>query len=110
MSVPVRRAASQSRGSSSRQIGGFTGVTLGELAIALGGRLTDGAAAGQQITGVRSLRVAAENEVSFYWGTCRYLEQARATRAAAIICDSPIEGVKRPLLVVQDARLATSLL
>jgi len=85
-------------------------MTLGELATALGGSLTDEAAAGRQITGIRSLRVAVEHEVSFYWGAPRYLEQARATRAAAIICHVPIEGVTRPLLLVDDARLAASVL
>jgi len=98
----------KSRPSSSRQIGGVTDTTLGELATALDGSLTDEAAAGQQITGIRSLRVAAEHEVSFCWGAPRYIEQARATRAAAIICDKPIEGVTRPLLLVEDARLAMS--
>jgi len=76
----------------------------------LGGLLTDDAAAGQEITGIRSLRLAVENEVSFYWGASRYLEQARATRAAAIICNAPIAGVTRPLLLVHDARLAASVL
>src|SRR5262250_2050084 len=102
----VRRArALESRPFSSRPLWGVTAMTLGELATALGGSLTEEAAAGRPITGIRSLRVAVEHEVSFYWGAPRYLEQARATRAAAIICHAPIEGVTRPLLLVDDARL-----
>jgi UDP-3-O-[3-hydroxymyristoyl] glucosamine N-acyltransferase len=85
-------------------------MTLGELALSLGGKLTDEAALERTVTAIRSLKSAGESDVSFYKGDPRYLDLARASRAAAIICDVAIEGAKCPLIVVEDAGLAFSFL
>ncbi len=84
--------------------------TLGELASSIAGTLTDERGSDRPIRAIRSLVAATEDDVSFFKGDPRYLPQARATRAAAIITDVPLEGVERPLILVSDAALAVSFL
>ena len=84
--------------------------TLGEIAALLGGELTDASVAAKRIRGVRSLTRATGDDLAFFHGAARYLEEARATKAAAIVCDARFEGATGPLIVVEDAGLATSFL
>jgi UDP-3-O-[3-hydroxymyristoyl] glucosamine N-acyltransferase len=86
------------------------GLTIGELASAIGGRLTDESIAGKRAARFRSLVVAGPDDVSFYKGDPNYLPQMRATRAATVVCDAEIAGAPCPLIVVDDAALAVSFL
>jgi UDP-3-O-[3-hydroxymyristoyl] glucosamine N-acyltransferase len=85
-------------------------LTLGDLAAAIDGRLTDEGARDTRVKAVRSLSSAGPDDVTFYRGDPRYLKQAQATNGAAIIADTPIEGAARPLLLVEDAGVAVSFL
>jgi UDP-3-O-[3-hydroxymyristoyl] glucosamine N-acyltransferase len=85
-------------------------ATLGELALMLGGSLSDESVASRRVRALRSLESATEDDLVVFRGDQRYLEAARATRAAAIVCDGPFEGAARPLLVVEDAASAFSFL
>jgi UDP-3-O-[3-hydroxymyristoyl] glucosamine N-acyltransferase len=84
--------------------------TLGEIAALLGGELTDASVATKRVRGVRSLALATGDDLAFFHGAARYLDEARGTRAAAIVCDARFDGAARPLIVVEDAGLATSFL
>lgn len=86
------------------------GLTIGELASAIGGRLTDESIAAKRAAAFRSLVVAGPDDVSFYRGDPKYLAQVKATRAATVVCDSEIAGAPCPLIVVADAALAVSFL
>jgi UDP-3-O-[3-hydroxymyristoyl] glucosamine N-acyltransferase len=85
-------------------------LTIGELASAIGGRLTDESVAAKRPSRLRSLVVAGPDDVSFYKGDPKYLSQVKATRAATIVCDSEIAGAPCPLIIVEDAGLAVSFL
>jgi UDP-3-O-[3-hydroxymyristoyl] glucosamine N-acyltransferase len=85
-------------------------TTLGELAASIGGELTDATLAGSAVKGIRSLSTAGPDEVSFFKGDPRYLDDVRATRALAVVADTRIEGVERPLILVEDAGVAVSFL
>ncbi|MEZ0231149.1 MAG: UDP-3-O-(3-hydroxymyristoyl)glucosamine N-acyltransferase [Planctomycetota bacterium] len=85
-------------------------LTLGELAESIGGRLTDESVATSRVKAIRSLGAATADDVSFYKGDPKYLAQTKDTRAAAIIVDTVLEGVTRPLIVVDDAAMSVSFL
>ncbi len=83
-------------------------LTLGELAESIGGRLTDESVASKRVKAIRSLVAATPDDVSFYKGDPKYLSQTKETKAAAIIADAPLDGVARPLILVDDAAMAVS--
>lgn len=85
-------------------------LTLGELADSIGGKLSDESVAAKRVTAIRSLTAATANDVTFYKGDPKYLQQTRETKAAAIICDVALAGVPCPLIVVEDAGMAVSFL
>jgi UDP-3-O-[3-hydroxymyristoyl] glucosamine N-acyltransferase len=85
-------------------------LSLGELAESIGGKLSDPSVAEKRVKELRSLTSATPNDVAFYKGDKKYLEQVRATKAAAVICDGPIDGATCPLIVVEDAGMTVSFL
>ncbi len=85
-------------------------LSIGDLALAIGARLTDEAYAERRIEGLRSLDAAEPRHVTFYRGDPRYLPNLRATRAAAIIADTDPGGAPCPLLLVEDAGVTVSFL
>ncbi len=84
-------------------------ATLGEIAMTLGGQLSDPTASERRVRAIRSLASAGPEDLSFFRDP-KYLAAAKASKAAAIICDVAFEGAPCPLVVVEDAGLASSYL
>jgi UDP-3-O-[3-hydroxymyristoyl] glucosamine N-acyltransferase len=82
--------------------------TLAEIAGRLGVSVAGDASVA--ITGINTLREAASTELSFF-GSNRYLDDLRTTRAAAVLVGRRTKAparVAQPLLLVEDADLAVA--
>jgi UDP-3-O-[3-hydroxymyristoyl] glucosamine N-acyltransferase len=78
------------------------GVPLSDIAAAVGGRLVGTDAS---VLGVSSLGEAGGGDLAYVEGD-RFLEAARASRAAAFLVNEAIVGIERPQIVVPNPRLA----
>lgn len=78
-------------------------MTLRELAELVGGRVVGDPEV--EIQDISSLEEATEGQIAFV-AHPRYVKQAHRTRASALIVAQPLEGVQRPMLVVDNPYLA----
>ena len=77
--------------------------TLQELADLVGGQVIGN---GQlEVSGISSLDAAQEGEITFV-AQSKYIPQAQATRASAIIAPHTIEGINKPFIVTDNPYLA----
>src|SRR5438093_7545505 len=86
---------------------GGAGYTLEDLAARLGGRVAGVSAL--WVDGIAPLQTAGPRDLSFL-SNRRYLSQARATRAAAVVVGPGIELPGKTLLVMPDPYLALATL
>lgn len=77
----------------------MTSFTLGELAARVGGEAVGDAR--RRLTGLKPLAEAREGDLSFYHNR-RYLAEARASRAGALLVADPAEFAGRDLLVCRE--------
>jgi UDP-3-O-[3-hydroxymyristoyl] glucosamine N-acyltransferase len=77
----------------------MTSFTLGELAARVGGETVGDAR--RTLTGLKPLSEAREGDLSFYHNR-RYLAEARASRAGALLVADPAEFPGRDLLVCRE--------
>jgi UDP-3-O-[3-hydroxymyristoyl] glucosamine N-acyltransferase len=77
----------------------MTSYTLGELAARVGGETVGDAR--RRFTGLKPLSEAREGDLSFYHNR-RYLAEARASRAGALLVAEPTEFPGRDLLVCRE--------
>ena len=78
--------------------------TLGELAAYVGGHLADAADAGLEIAGLNNLEGATAHDLTF--AVEPHFEEAKGTKAAAIMLPEGIEGFTQPVLYVDEPRAA----
>ncbi len=81
-------------------------ITLADVARLAGGRLSDPSVAQRTVRGLRSLRAATPEDLSFFRGEARFLADAQATCAAAVLIAPDADGVTRPRIVVDDVEAA----
>ena len=77
----------------------MTSFTLGELAARVGGEVVGDA--GRRLSGLKPLDEAGKSDLSFYHNR-RYLAEAHASRAGALLVADPAEFPGRDLLVCRE--------
>ena len=77
--------------------------TLQELADLVGGQVIGNGRL--EVTGISSVDAAQEGEITFV-AQSKYIPQAQATRASAIIAPHTIEGINKPFIVTDNPYLA----